>query len=195
MESKYRIDDYVKVARSTAIYPETAKFTYPVLGLAGEYGEVVDEVFLDAKIKPAKRALIAELGDVLWYVFNTMLDLDLQVHDIADIVTGGLRCETFEDICFQRLKPRDGRSPWLKMTVHIGQLAEVAKKGLRDGYGPNLDEVKRSVCANALAQILVSLCEICDKQHLSLGEIAASNNRKLTSRKNRDKLKGDGNDR
>jgi hypothetical protein len=190
-----KIDQYATTARQTAIYPDNARFIYPVLGLAGEYGEVVDEVFTGLKIKPPKATIIKEFGDVLWYVTNTAMDIGFTFQDLADGVTGGLRCDTFEDMAFQRLKPRDQRSPWLRLTIHIGQLAEVAKKGLRDGYGTELTPAKRAMSQMALVGILVALCEICEKQGLSLDLIAAENNKKLTDRQNRDKLQGDGNDR
>jgi NTP pyrophosphatase (non-canonical NTP hydrolase) len=191
------IDAYVEVARSTAIYPETAKFFYPVLGLAGEFGETMDEIFqgVGLKLDTPKSKIRSELGDCLWYITNTALDLGFTFRDLTDIVTGGLRCETFEDVCFQRLKPRDNRSPYLKATIYIGQLAEVAKKGLRDGYGTTLTMTKRAVCVTALAQLLVCLCEICEKHGVTIDEVAANNNAKLTSRMERGKLKGDGNDR
>ena len=192
-----RIDDYAKTARSTAFYPEAASFVYPVLGLAGEYGETLDEMFQGVGLKvPIKRStLVAELGDVLWYVTNTALDLGFTMENLTDIVTGGLRCETFMDLAFQRLHPRDTRTAYLKATVYIGQLAEIAKKGIRDGYGKNLSVAKRAVAVTALAQLLVCLCEICEQNKICLGEVAEENNKKLTSRQARDKLQGDGNDR
>lgn len=192
------IDNYVETARSTAIYPEAARFYYPVLGLAGEFGETIDELFPEAHIKGIKipvNTIISELGDVLWYVTNTALDLGFQFRDLTDVITGGLRCETFEDICFQMLRKRDQRSPFLKMSIHIGQLAEVAKKGLRDGYGTELSTAKRAICVNALAQLLVGLCELCEKYGFTLDEVAFQNNKKLTDRQKRDKLGGDGNER
>lgn len=197
MNDKILIDQYVKTARSTAIYPESARFFYPVLGLAGEFGEAVDETFQGhgLKIQTPRRRIVAEFGDVLWYVTNIALDLGFDFHDLTDLMTGGLRCDTFEDLCFQRLRPRDHRSPYLKATIAIGQIAEVAKKGLRDGYGTDLSTAKRAVVVSALTEILRCLCEIAETKGICLGEIAKSNNDKLTSRKQRGKIKGDGDDR
>jgi len=191
------IDTYVDTARSLAFYPESAKFYYPVLGLAGEFGEAVDEIFQGLGNVPVtpKPTIISELGDVLWYIVNVALDLGFTFHDLTDIVTGGLRCETFEDVCFQRLKPRDSRSPFLKASIYIGHLAEIAKKGIRDGYGTQLPLTKLAIAVTALAQLIVCLCEICEKHQITIDEVAANNSAKLTSRRDRDKLKGDGNDR
>ena len=37
-------DEYQKFARSTAVYPEDCKITYPTLGLCGEAGEVAEKI-------------------------------------------------------------------------------------------------------------------------------------------------------
>lgn len=197
MNNELRIDEYVNVARSTAVYPEAGRFYYPVLGVAGEFGETLDELFQGhgLKVEVPRRRIVSEIGDVLWYVVNTAADAGFDLHDITDIITGGLRCETFVDLCFQRKVQRDKRSPFLKASIAIGQLAEIAKKGIRDGYGTKLSVAKRAVVASALATVLCCLCEICEKYGICLGEAAKENNKKLTSRKKRDKIQGDGDDR
>ena len=60
-------NDYQALAKTTAIYPEHAKITYPALGLAGEVGEVCEKIkkhIRDGKILD-KEELKKELGDVL----------------------------------------------------------------------------------------------------------------------------------
>ena len=192
-----RITDYATVARSTAIYPESARFFYPALGLCGETGEVCDRMIPQSgrKISIPLAPIIKEMGDVLWYITNTAMDIGFTLQDIAEGVTGGLRCDTFEDMAFQRLKRRDRRSPFLKFSVYSGQIAEVAKKGLRDGYGTKLSPVKRAAVHMALVELMAGLCEFCEKFGISMDEVAYENNKKLTDRKKRDKLKGDGDDR
>ncbi len=37
------LDEYQKIARSTAMYPAAARGTYPLLGLIGEVGELVEK--------------------------------------------------------------------------------------------------------------------------------------------------------
>ena len=37
-------NEYQKLARSTAVYPEEHKVVYPALGLCGEAGEVADKI-------------------------------------------------------------------------------------------------------------------------------------------------------
>jgi len=191
------IDQYAAVARSTAIYPEAASFIYPALGLCGEIGELSD-YFLPIegdKVRIPENNIIAELGDVLWYVTNVALDLGFSLKTIAHQITDGLPCDTFGALAFARLKRRDNRSPFLKLAIYSAQIAEVAKKGLRDGWGLNLTVAKRALVVAALAEILVSLCEICEKYKISIDEVAFRNNKKLTDRQSRGKLQGDGDQR
>lgn len=80
---------YQAGAAKTAIYPDSAAILYPVLGLAGEAGEVagkVKKVIRDSGgvfTPEIKAAIAAELGDVLWYLAATARDLDIELADIA----------------------------------------------------------------------------------------------------------------
>lgn len=195
MNTPYHLQEYANKARETAIYPEACRFTYPALGLAGEWGEVMDELHPGPGLTAPRWKWMRELGDLLWYVVNAAFDVDLNLHDLAAAVTGGLRSDTFEALCFQRLTRHDRRDPFLKITVAIGQVAEVAKKAIRDGYAEQLPLGKKSIVASALVAILAGICELCDKYDLSLDEIAAINNQKLLDRKERGKIQGDGSER
>ena len=79
------LNDYQKGAVKTAIYPETAKIAYPVLGLASEAGEIAGK--LKKHIRDGgevdKTALAYELGDVLWYVAVLARDLDMTLEEVA----------------------------------------------------------------------------------------------------------------
>lgn len=78
-------NDYQALAKTTAIYPEHAKITYPALGLAGEVGEVCEKIkkhIRDGKILD-KEELKKELGDVLWYLSALSGDLDISLEDVA----------------------------------------------------------------------------------------------------------------
>lgn len=87
------LSEYQQRARSTALYPEAVRVLYPTLKLAGEAGEVAeklgklmrDEAYLPGSElnSDQKRALAAELGDVLWYVANLAADLELDLDDVA----------------------------------------------------------------------------------------------------------------
>jgi len=83
-------EEYQKESRKTAIYPNSGNnFVYPVLGLAGEVGEVAEKVkkaFRDdggVMSDERKAALRGELGDVLWYVAQVATELGLSLEDVA----------------------------------------------------------------------------------------------------------------
>ena len=89
--SKLDFNIYQKFARETAIYPQLrGNFTYPVLGLCGESGEVAEKVKKiirdDAgQISELKRQEIKkELGDVLWYLANVCYEFNLTLEEVAN---------------------------------------------------------------------------------------------------------------
>ena len=84
-------DEYQRESRKTAGYPPIGHAViYPALGLVNEAGEVagkIKKIFRDKEgvIGEAERAaLIAELGDVLWYLTQVATELDLSLQDIAE---------------------------------------------------------------------------------------------------------------
>lgn len=83
-------DDYQAAAKTTALYGEAYRMTYPALGLASEAGEVagkVKKVLRDrggALDDDQIAAIGDELGDVLWYVAVLAADLGLSLDAIAE---------------------------------------------------------------------------------------------------------------
>ena len=89
-ESKsLNFNDYQKIAKTTAIYPDEYKIIYPALGLVGEAGEVankVKKIIRDGEDKMSpdwKQQLAYEIGDVLWYCAALASDLGIKLGDIA----------------------------------------------------------------------------------------------------------------
>ena len=85
-------NEYQKEARKTAIYPRVGNnLWYPALGLAGESGEVAEKVkkvyrdSLGQVSEDAKRAIIIELGDAMWYISNLAAELGYPLEDVARI--------------------------------------------------------------------------------------------------------------
>jgi NTP pyrophosphatase (non-canonical NTP hydrolase) len=83
-------EDYQKGAGETAVYPGRGQgeLSYPALGLAGEAGEFADYAKKvlrdhDGEVGPLREALIAELGDVLWYVAACCEELDVSMEEVA----------------------------------------------------------------------------------------------------------------
>ena len=85
-----KLNDYQELARKTAVYPADSQVIYPVLGLAGETGEVCEKIKTqirdrDGNLEDEKflTEVGKELGDVLWYVANLAADLKLDLESIA----------------------------------------------------------------------------------------------------------------
>jgi NTP pyrophosphatase (non-canonical NTP hydrolase) len=83
-------EEYQKESRKTAIYPQAGNnWIYPLLGLAGEAGEISDKmkkVIRDdgGVVNEEKRQEVKkEIGDVLWYVSQLASELNLSLDDIA----------------------------------------------------------------------------------------------------------------
>ncbi len=85
------LDDYQVTTRETAAYPaiEGSRYLYPVLGLAGEVGELVNKVkkvFRDegGVLTDDKRAELAdELGDCFWYLARVADELGYTLSDVG----------------------------------------------------------------------------------------------------------------
>lgn len=77
--------EYQDSAKRTAIYPESAKVTYPLIGLAGEVGEILNKY--KKTIRDGTRLdvddMASELGDVLWYLSQSATDMGLSLEEIA----------------------------------------------------------------------------------------------------------------
>ena len=84
-ESKHSFDAYQDFTDTTAIYPLSAGLEYLAMGLTSEAGEVAGKVkkwVRDGTLN--QDDLIAELGDVLWYVAQFASTLDIYLSDIAE---------------------------------------------------------------------------------------------------------------
>jgi NTP pyrophosphatase (non-canonical NTP hydrolase) len=81
--------DYQRLSRQTAAYPREQWLAYPALGLAGEAGEVAEHAKKAIRddggelTDERRRAMAAELGDVLWYLAQLATELGLELDEIA----------------------------------------------------------------------------------------------------------------
>jgi NTP pyrophosphatase (non-canonical NTP hydrolase) len=86
------LDEYQVATRETAIYPAIngMGYMYPLLGLSGEVGEVMNKVKKifrdDAGVLTDERRLAIrdELGDVLWYLARTADEFGFTLSEIGD---------------------------------------------------------------------------------------------------------------
>lgn len=87
-------DDYQAMAFATAIYPEAGTGTYPALAYTalglGEVGELqgkIKKIYRDrsGEFDPLLRdELVAELGDVLWYLAVMAKELGVPLSEVAE---------------------------------------------------------------------------------------------------------------
>ena len=84
--------EYQKLSRKTAQYPKIGEsFVYPVLGLAGEAGEVAEKIKKLFRNKNGdlsqeyKLEIAKELGDVLWYLSQISTELNLSLEEVAQL--------------------------------------------------------------------------------------------------------------
>lgn len=84
-----KLDDYQVWTRETRQYSDDYKVVYPALGLAGEAGEVADQVKKvlrndGGRVTDERRAkILDECGDVLYYLAATCDDLQCSLSDVA----------------------------------------------------------------------------------------------------------------
>ena len=78
------LNEYQNAAAKTAVYKTAHQILYPALGLAGEAGEVANKVKKMLRDNDFDRdAIVAEIGDVLWYIAALSRDLNVSLQDIA----------------------------------------------------------------------------------------------------------------
>ena len=84
-----RLNDYQIQANETAIYPKG--LNYPILGLAGEAGEICNKYKKILRDKEGETdvndidQLAKELGDVLWYVTQIATELGTNLETVARV--------------------------------------------------------------------------------------------------------------
>lgn len=82
------IDEYQKLTRETAVYPDDQATNYLTLGLNDEAGEVAGAVKKhkrgDYGTKEMRERVAAEAGDVLWYWVRLLDELDLSAAEVME---------------------------------------------------------------------------------------------------------------
>lgn len=192
-----KISEYVKQARSTAIYPDGAKFFYPTMGLVGEIGETIDKL-TRLHVPSNKAEITKELGDILWYFVNVVEDAKLPcgIVDILWDVTDqrGSPTKSFTQLSTQLITAEDTRSVFIRLLVYAGRIAEIAKKTIRDTDGV-IPTNKYSELRHSLGEILLCLFDICAQWSINMDDVAQANIDKLFQRRDRGVLGGSGDNR
>lgn len=82
-------DEYQAFTRTTAIYPQHLALPYLTAGLAEEAGEVAGKYKKSIRdgwtAEKFEEQVVAELGDVLWYLARYADELGFSLQDIAEL--------------------------------------------------------------------------------------------------------------
>ena len=174
-----QLHTYQQAASATAVYPRHLRVLYPTLGLAGEVGELIEALEdrdADGTVDPA--VLIGEFGDVCWYIAALSADLGVPlggsgIHPTPDAVAAPLSSPS-------------------ALAVTVGVIAEQVKKTVRDHQG-NMPAARLRTVEGQLSRLLGQLTAAAAGCGLRLEDVLDANVAKLTSRKQRGQLHGDGN--
>lgn len=201
---------YQDVARTTAIYP--TPITYPALGLTNEAGEVagkLKKIIRDKDGVPSaedKVAMLAECGDVLWYISNLLQDLGEGFPQAIQAVNPdrlGASTETFADyVEHAHLSAAGRRTNETSLLIAVVNLtyyaasAAVQAVDLTTIEGDELDlSYARLDFLYFIGTALDLLRQVVAFLDGTLADVAQANLDKLLSRKARNVLGGSGDNR
>lgn len=178
---------YYEKAISTAIYPNQGKnVKYPLFGLIGEIGELAEQIKKqyrddDGKITDERKNKIKfELGDIIWYVANT--------------------CREFQ-IDFSQLDKADDLTRYMTPNEPLGILADMSQCFIEltaiDAPCENspTKSVFRNAAIGSLEILFLDIGKMCELYDLDINDIMKSNIEKLLDRKDRNVIKGEGDER
>lgn len=190
-----RISDYAEKARSVAIYPNSAAPFYTMMGIGGEIGELTEKI----QHGGTDEEIAKEMGDVLWYLVNTLEDLEWGFVDCVKYFANLRDNEgTFSDVqahvVFYWENDTIINNDITELAISAGKILEIGKKALRDNNGV-VPATKLKVVGKYCMLILQELCIIAHLQGLNLDDVAQTNIDKLFSRRDRGVLGGSGDNR
>lgn len=87
-----KLNEFQREAKKTAIYPYDRGLEYVTYGLVSEVGEIAGK--LKKSIRDGgecRDAVLAELGDVLWYVASMATELGTDLETVAAVVLTKLK--------------------------------------------------------------------------------------------------------
>jgi len=172
--------DYVEFTRTTAVYPKEKELEYLLLGIIDEIGEFKLKLIDNT----SQESLIDELGDVCWYVaritdnLNMVENMLFSLDDLDEEID-----DEFLTLDFA-LRTTDN------MIMEYCRLAGNMKKFIRDGNDSKMILAKENVL-HLISYIIV----IAKDLDSTIKDSILLNVDKLSDRKDRGKLKGDGDNR
>jgi NTP pyrophosphatase (non-canonical NTP hydrolase) len=180
-------NEYQKSAVSLAVYPKISQNkVYPALGLIGEFGELNNQLkktIRDDEEKITQERLLSikkELGDILWYMATLSFEFEISMGDLFVQDKGRIK-DGFRDIYCA--------------SIHCNEIASIVAKYAIENQN-NIENYNHGYIAKSILRNLAwKLEQLLEMLGLSPIEIAEDNLKKLFSRKNRNAIKGDGDDR
>ncbi|MDY6780501.1 MAG: MazG nucleotide pyrophosphohydrolase domain-containing protein [Halobacteria archaeon] len=188
--------EYREATEKTVEYPTERGVEYCTYGLAGETSETHEKVrSLDSE-EDIDESTAKEFGDVLWYM--TRLTVEADEMSIEDVVsralekvgtetTNTLRISEFQDGIANNAETRDVRYHSDIMNTQPGHIQEKRKKEIRDGREFDMTD--------ELSEVLVHVTLSIEASGYKLENVVQNNVDKLLDRKERDVIKGEGDDR
>lgn len=183
------LDQYQSAALTTAIYPKAKGLEYTALGLCGEIGEIAGKVRRwDFSRATDRDDALAELGDVCWFIATHAHELGEKMSILATYGASGA------------FLPKE-RSNWtelkqselvLIMAEDGGEIAGKASKVIRDGRSV---ETIRDHQLTRLGSILICVAALASHAESSIWVVLEANLAKLSARKSKGTLTGDGDKR
>jgi len=152
---------------------------YPVPGLVGESGEVVEKINGEVD----REEVAKEIGDVLWYVSNVCSEISLDMSELFGIFVIEQEILNYK---YTELSARLFHS--------VAMIAETTKKIMRDSGG-EIEYPKQVVLQVHLCYIAMIMKRYAEYRNYALITVAELNIEKLFSRKERGVLKGSGDNR
>lgn len=181
-------DDYQAFTRTTAVYPAPQAAEYLALALCEEVGETAEAFhpFLPFRYEGVSHkvgpSVLAELGDVLWYSARIADEMGVKLSSVMNVEYDG-----------EASIP----AAMFRMVVAAARIAGRRKKVIRDGQ--TWSHEKRAevaaVILNELGMVIACVRVVARFFDSSLEGVMHANRVKLSSRKERGAIHGDGSTR
>jgi NTP pyrophosphatase (non-canonical NTP hydrolase) len=175
-----QLDHYQSAALTTAIYPKEKGLEYTALGLCGEIGEIACKVGgWDFSRAVDRDDVNAELGDGCWFVAAHAYEIGVKLSEL----TGALAPSRADLSPIQLV---------LLMSADAGEIAGKVSKVIRDGRAI---ATIRQHQIEKLASILIGMAALAAHAGISIEIVMSTNLAKLSARKSKGTLTGDGDKR
>lgn len=207
-----KLNEYQELAMLSAIYPEVgSNIIYPALGL-GEIGEVqgkIKKIIRDTDgiiSEETKKEISKEIGDILWYISSISFELGFKLSDMV------YPQKNYEFMEFQTLidsltsREKIDTNDYVLFSLALG-IAGYIQYSIVDFFNDfdshrlmKNDDLKQFLLndekvINNIGKLLYIISQLSTSLNLNLDCIARENIEKLQSRKERNVIKGNGDNR